>query len=65
MNLIQQLGGRKFVATVGCGVATTALTWFAKIDAGTYALVTIATVGAFIGGNVMQKRAPDDPSPGH
>lgn len=54
------MGGRKFVATIGCGIATTLLTWFGKIDAGTYSLVTISTVGAFIGGNVLQKKREAD-----
>lgn len=56
MNLIEAIGGRKFVMTLGCGVATTALTWFSKIDGNTYSLVIIATVGAYIAGNVAQKR---------
>lgn len=56
MNLIESIGGRKFVMTLGCGVATTALTWFSKIDGNTYSLVIIATVGAYIAGNVAQKR---------
>lgn len=60
MRIIDRMGGRKFVATIGCGIATTLLTWFAKIDAGTYSLVTISTVGAFIGGNVLQKKREAD-----
>lgn len=60
MRLVDRLGGRKFVATIGCGIATTLLTWFAKIDAGTYQFVTIATVGAYITGNVWQKKREAD-----
>lgn len=60
MKLIERAGGRKFLATIGCGIATTLLTWYAKIDAGTYSLVTISTVGAFIGGNVLQKKREAD-----
>lgn len=57
MTPIERFGGRKFLATIGCGLATTLLQWFGKFDAAgaTYAMVTIATVGAFIGGNVVQK----------
>jgi hypothetical protein len=54
MNLTT-FGGRRFLLTLGCGIATTWLTWFGKIDAGTYAFVVISTVGAYIGGNTAQK----------
>lgn len=57
MTLIEKCGGRRFLLTLGCGVATTALQFFGKLDpAGTtYAAVVIGTVGVFIGGNTMQK----------
>jgi|TARA_R110000868_G_scaffold25246_2_gene98508 hypothetical protein len=56
MNL-EAFGGRRFIATIGAGVATTGLQWFGKLDpAGTtYALVVIATVAAYITGNTAQK----------
>ncbi len=60
-NLIEQFGGRRFLLTLGCGIATTVLTWFAKIDGATYSLVTIATVGAYITGNTYQKTRPQQP----
>ena len=55
MNLYQ-LGGTKFLATIGAGFCTTLLQWFGKLDpvGNTYMLVIVATVGAFIGGNVVQ-----------
>jgi hypothetical protein len=49
------LGGRRFLLTLGCGIATTVLTWYNKIDGGVYATVLIATVAAYIGGNTTQK----------
>lgn len=53
MNL-QKLGGRRFLLAAGAGVVTTALCWAGKISGETYAMVVIATVGAFIAGNVME-----------
>lgn len=55
---IAMCGGRKFLATLACGFATSLLTWFGKIDGGTYAMVIIGTVGTFIGGNVFAKSRP-------
>lgn len=55
MNL-DNYGGRRFLMTMGCGVATTALCWFAKISGEVYATVIIATVAVYIGGNTYQKR---------
>lgn len=49
-------GGRRFLLTLGCGLATTMLVWFGKIGDTVYATVTIATVAAYITGNVYQKR---------
>lgn len=49
------VGGRRFLLTVGCGIASTVLVWFAKISDEVYATVIIATVGAYIAGNTVQK----------
>lgn len=58
MNLLT-FGGRRFLLTVGCGIATTALCWFGKISDQVYATVTVLTVGAYIAGNTTQKvKAP-------
>jgi hypothetical protein len=46
--------GTKFMTTIGCGAATTWLCYIGRIDGTIYAAVTIATVGAFIAGNVTQ-----------
>lgn len=45
----------KFLTTVGCGFVTSLLCWYGKIDGNVYATVIIATVGAFIVGDVTQK----------
>lgn len=62
MKMIEHLGGRKFVATIGCGLATTLLQWHMKLDpaGNTYMLVIVATVGAYIAGNVVQKKQAGD-----
>lgn len=56
MNL-NTFGGRRFIATIGAGLATTLLQWSGKIDpaGGTYAAVIIATVASYITGNTVQK----------
>lgn len=62
---IENIGGRRFLMTMGCGVATTVLQWFGKLDptGSTFALVIIATVAAYITGNTAQK-AVDRMHPG-
>lgn len=55
-QLIIDYGGRRFLLTLGCGIVTALLMWFGKIDSNTYALVEIGTVGAYIAGNVAQKK---------
>jgi hypothetical protein len=56
MNL-QAIGGRRFIATIGAGLATSLLQWCGKLDpaGATYALVVVGTVGAYIAGNTVQK----------
>lgn len=50
-------GGRRFLMCMGCGLATTLLQAFGKLDAAgsTYALVVVGTIGAYITGNTAQK----------
>lgn len=56
---LTNLGGRRFLLTVGCGVVTSALLWFGKLDPTTYSVVVLGTVGAYIAGNTVQKlKAP-------
>lgn len=56
-------GDEKFVLTMGAGVINTCLLLLHFIDQGTYATLTISTVAAFIGGNVienMRNRTPPE-----
>lgn len=50
-NHLQNFGGRRFVMTMGCGIACTALLWFGKMDGPIFRDVIIATVAAYIAGN--------------
>lgn len=54
---LQTLGGRKFLLTMATGFAINLLMWFGKIDASTFTLVTLGTVGAYITGNAYQRKA--------
>lgn len=53
MNL-KAVGGRRFLLTLGCGGVTALLCAFGKISDAVYATVIISTVGAYIGGNVVE-----------
>lgn len=56
---INTLGGRRFLITLGCGIACTGLVFFSKIDGYIFRDIIIATVGAYIVGNTYQKvKAP-------
>ena len=54
MNL-STFGGRRFLMTMGCGMACTVLVWFAKIDPPIFRDIIIATVAVYIAGNTAQK----------
>jgi hypothetical protein len=59
MNLANY-GGRRFLLTMVSGAGTWLLCWFGKISGDVYSVVTIATVAAYITGNVAQKlKAPE------
>lgn len=55
--MIERLASRKFILAVLALLSCTALCWAGKIDAGVYATVMVATVGAYLTANVMQKKA--------
>ena len=49
------IGYRKFILAILSLVSATGLVAFERIGEGTYAAVIVATVGAFITANVVQK----------
>jgi hypothetical protein len=53
--MLSQLGGRKFLIALVCVITTTILCWNKHISDGVYSAVVIATIGAYITGNVAQK----------
>lgn len=53
---LDMIGGRRFVLTVISGAGTFVLCWCGKIDGGVYSAVTIATVAAYIVGNIAQRK---------
>ena len=53
---LDQLGGRRFLLTVISGAGTFTLCWVGRIDANAYMLTTIGIVGAYITGNVAQRK---------
>lgn len=52
---IQTLGGRRFLLTVGCGIVSSILLWYGKLDTGSYTAIILGTVGAYIAANTVQK----------
>ena len=54
-DMMLAVGGRRFLITVGVGLMTAALVWYAKISDSVFRDVIIATVAAYIAGNTIQK----------
>ena len=54
MMHMQKFASRKFALALLALLSTTGLVWFGHISDGVYSAVVIATVGAYITGNVVQ-----------
>lgn len=55
MSLLTRAGGRRFVLTLGCGMACTGLVWYAKLDGLVFRDIILGTVGVYIASNTYQK----------
>ena len=55
MNLYT-IGGRKFMLTVAAQVSCNVLVWAGKISDDVYSVVVLATVAAYITGNVIARK---------
>jgi uncharacterized membrane protein YeaQ/YmgE (transglycosylase-associated protein family) len=47
---------RKLALVIGCGIVCSALVWYGKLTSDAFALIIVGTVGAYIAGNVVQKK---------
>lgn len=54
-NLLDRVGGRKFVAAMSALLAATLALWFDHIEGLTYRDIVLGTIGVFVTGNVAQK----------
>jgi hypothetical protein len=50
---LTSLGGRKFILCVGCGIVSSLLLWFGKLDAANYTMLIGFTIGAYITGGTI------------
>lgn len=60
-RIIEVLGGRRFLLSLGAGLVTSVLVWYAKITPEVYRDVILGTVGIYIAGNTFQKTRVPDP----
>lgn len=54
-RVIEVLGGRRFLLSLGAGVVSSILVWYGKISPEIYRDVVLGTVGIYIAGNTFQK----------
>ena len=54
-TFLAEIGGRKFLIALLSIITNSLLVWFQKIEPSVYSTVTIAVVGGYIVGNVVQK----------
>jgi hypothetical protein len=55
MNLLDKLGGRRFILAILCHLSLAALKWAGKLDDGGFVTALLGTTAAYITGNVAQR----------
>lgn len=50
------IGGRRYVLVWAVYAGSSVLLWFGKLDSANYAMLMVATVAAYITGNVYQRK---------
>jgi hypothetical protein len=53
---LDTIGGRRFLLALISGAGTFTLCWTGRLDSSGYMLTTLGIVGAYITGNVSQKK---------
>jgi hypothetical protein len=56
MTALDRLGGRRFLLALLAQLSSNLLVWHGKIGGEVYSVVILATVAAYITGNVAQRR---------
>lgn len=59
---LDRIGGRRWLLALISGAGTFLLCWAGKIDGNAYTLATLGIVGAYITGNVAQRRIETPPA---
>lgn len=57
-SILNNLTSRKFLVALGSLISATLLCWNHMIADGVYSVVMVATVGAYLTANVIQKNIP-------
>jgi hypothetical protein len=53
--MLESIGGRRFIMTIGCGVVSTVLVCFGKISGGEFVTLVTLTIVPYIGFNTHAK----------
>lgn len=57
-KMLESVGGRRFIMSMGAGITASGLVWFGKITPDVYQWIVLGTVGVYVAGNTTQKVMP-------